>query len=173
MFLTIGHSNHTWEEFLELLKHHAIAIIADVRHYPSSRKWPQYNKDALQKLLAQENIAYVHLQKLGGRRTPDGSERNAGWEHPAFRGYADYMRTKEFAEGTRELLHLKGRVAIMCAEALPWRCHRRLISDYLTVKKIPVYEIISTAKPKRYELTPFAHVENGELSYPSKQKKLV
>lgn len=172
MLFTIGHSNRPWERFLTLLKGNSITILVDVRLFPSSKTWPQYNREAMHEALKKEGIAYVHMPELGGRRKPDGSPTNAGWEVEAFRGYADYMQSNEFRDAAKELLKLKGNVCLMCAEAVPWRCHRRLISDYLTAQGVEVYEIISEAPPKVHPLTPFAKIVQGIPTYPSVQRTL-
>jgi uncharacterized protein (DUF488 family) len=166
---TIGHSTHPIEEFIGLLKAHKIEEIADVRSIPKSRHRPQFNTDALEKSLRDSGIRYAHIAKLGGRRHTRRDSVNTGWRNASFRGYADYMATPEFAEGIEELIGIARarRTAVMCAEAVPWRCHRSLIADAMTVKGWKVCDIVSSAPPKEHELTPFLKVEDGRLTYPT------
>lgn len=166
--LTIGHSNRPMEEFLELLKGHGVEMLADVRTVPRSRHNPQFNREALPAPLARAGIVYVHLPGLGGLRHAREDSVNTGWRNPGFRGYADYMQTAEFEEHLAELLLLaKGkRVAIMCAEALPWRCHRWLIADALVARGVPVRHIMSATEAKPHQFTSFARTEGTKVSYP-------
>jgi uncharacterized protein (DUF488 family) len=173
MFFTIGHSNRTWEEFVRLLKHHKINVLVDVRHFPTSKTFPHFNKDAIMKNLINENILYIHMQRLGGRRKPGGNDLNSGWKNRGFQGYADYMQTQHFKDAINALMNLEGNIAIMCAEAVPWKCHRRLISDYLTINNIQVFDIIGMSEPKQHELTAFARIIDNNLIYPSNQRKLL
>jgi uncharacterized protein (DUF488 family) len=165
---TIGHSTHPIEEFIGLLKTHEIEKIADVRSIPKSRHTPQFNIDVLEKSLRDAGIRYTHIAKLGGRRHTRKDSINTGWRNASFRGYADYMATPEFAEGLQELIRIASerRTAILCAEAVPWRCHRSLIADAMTVKGWEVRDIISLAAPKEHELTKFLKVADGRLTYP-------
>jgi len=165
---TIGHSTHSIEEFIGLLKTHRIEEIADVRSIPKSRHVPQFNTDALRDPLEQAGIRYTHIARLGGRRHTRKDSVNTGWRNASFRGYADYMATPPFAEGLAELIEIarSRRTAIMCAEAVPWRCHRSLIADAMTVKGWKVRDIVSSAAPKEHELTAFLKVEDGRLTYP-------
>ena len=143
--LTIGHSTHAWEDFLKLLRAHGVERVVDVRSIPRSRNNPQFNRDTLSKKLRAARIGYVHMRKLGGlRRTHRGSV-NMGWRNTSFRGFADYMQSSEFLAGLERLIKLAAqkRSAIMCAEAVPWRCHRSLIADALTVRGIRVDDIMS------------------------------
>ncbi len=128
---TIGHSTHPIDEFIRIVKSFNIEIIVDVRSLPGSNKFPQFNKEILEKTLQENSIGYIHLLQLGGRRKVRKDSKNTAWRHPAFRGYADYMETDEFYSGIKELTAAaaKKRTAIMCAEALWWRCHRSMISD--------------------------------------------
>ena len=166
---TIGHSTRTIEEFLELLKAHHIQEIVDVRTVPQSRHNPQFGQDQLQTALAQAGIAYTHLKKLGGLRHPSSDSINLGWQNLSFRGYADYMATPEFQQGLQDLEDraAKKTVAIMCAEALWWRCHRSLIADVLTVHGWQVLHIQSRKTARPHELTSFLKLEDGELTYPA------
>jgi uncharacterized protein (DUF488 family) len=165
---TIGHSNRPLAEFLEILKAHGVELLVDIRTAPRSRYNPQFNRDALPPALAAEGIAYEHMPGLGGLRHPRKDSINMGWKNASFRGYADYMQTEEFRENLEKLLELsKGRTAaVMCAESLPWRCHRSLVADALTARGIPVKHIMSTATANPHKMTAFARVENKRISYP-------
>lgn len=166
--LTVGHSTRPLEEFIALLKTHAVTSIIDVRTVPRSRHNPQFNRDSLQAALEAAGIGYLHVAGLGGfRRTHPGSV-NMGWRNVSFRGFADYMQTAEFAENLASLIELatRDRIALMCAEAVPWRCHRSLIADALVVHGIRVEEIISRTRRQEHALTPFAKVSGTALMYP-------
>lgn len=165
---TIGHSTRPIEEFIGLLRANGIARLVDVRTVPKSRHNPQFAIDALGRSLGKAGIAYVHLETLGGLRRAAKDSKNTGWRNASFRGYADYMATPGFAEGLDELMDLAKRdvTAIMCAEAVPWRCHRSLIADVLSKKGWIVLDIIGAAPPKRHRLTPFLRVRKGVLVYP-------
>jgi len=164
---TIGHSTRTTAEFLGMLEANAIEAIADVRRYPGSRKNPQFNPDTLRASLADTDIDYVAFPELGGRRHPRPDSRNTVWRNEAFRGYADYMQTPEFSAGMDRLLELAQhkRTAIMCAEAVWWRCHRSLIADWLKVRGIDVQHILAAGKTQPHPYTSAARVENGMLTY--------
>ena len=169
---TIGHSTRSFDEVLEMLTANGVTALVDVRSYPSSRKFPQWNQDAIQEALPTD-IAYRWIRNLGGRRhTPAGTPTpNDGWRVKAFRDYADYMATEDFRAGLEELLtltHGGGLLpAIMCSEAVPWRCHRRLITDALIVAGVDVRNIMSPSSTKPAELTEFAHVDGKEITYPA------
>jgi|SRR5579859_4154834 len=165
---TLGHSTHPIQEFLAILKKYGIQELVDIRTVPKSRHNPQFNLDLLADVLTKNGIGYVHLKELGGFRRPHKDSPNKGWEHPAFRGFADYMQTKEFEKGLHHLLTIAATktVAIMCAEAVPWRCHRRLISDALLIRGITVMEILSLKEAHPHLLTPWAHVEDLNITYP-------
>jgi len=167
--LTVGHSTRPLDEFIGLLRAHSVARVADVRTVARSRHNPQFNGDTLPLALEQAGIAYSHLAGLGGFRRPVVLSRNLGWHNDSFRGYADYMQTAAFAQGLAELVEMarRERVAAMCAEAVPWRCHRSLIADALVVRGIEVDEIVSAARLERHALTPFAHVEGTVVTYPA------
>jgi uncharacterized protein (DUF488 family) len=171
---TIGHSTHPAGEFLALLEGHGIAVLADVRRYPSSRRLPHFNAPELEQSLEREGIKYTHLPELGGRRDPAPDSPNQGWRVGQFRGYADHMASKEFGAGRERLEELARErpLAVMCAEAQWWRCHRRLLSDALTVRGFEVLHIDSRGRTGPHELTPFAAVEDGKLSYPPAQAEL-
>ena len=164
---TIGHSTHSYPEFLEMLRGFEIQLLADVRNFPGSRKFPHFNSDVLQSALADDHIAYIHFKALGGRRKPDPESHNTAWRHPAFRGYADYMETAQFAEAVQRLEEtaLKTRVAIMCSEAVWWRCHRSMISDYLKSRSWQVLHIMNASSVKEHPYTAPARIENGALTY--------
>ena len=165
---TIGHSTRALEEFQTLLEHFSIELLVDVRTVPKSRHVPHFNSDSLARALARKEIDYRHMKILGGLRKPLKDSINLGWRNASFRGFADYMQTEEFERGIAELLDLAARenAALMCAEAVPWRCHRSLIADALLVRLWEVRHILSPANPQLHQLTPFALVENGRLSYP-------
>ncbi|MBZ5727700.1 MAG: DUF488 domain-containing protein [Acidobacteriia bacterium] len=172
--LTIGHSNRPLGEFLEMLKGHGVELLADVRTVPRSRHNPQFNRETLPASVAEAGIAYVHLPGLGGLRHARRDSINTGWRNLSFRGFADYMQTAEFQESLAELARLEAgsRVAIMCAESLPWRCHRSLIADALLARGIPVWHIMSAGKRDLHRLTRFARVEGGKVTYPPEQMEL-
>ncbi len=166
---TIGHSTHDKKKFLEMLKAHGIRLLIDVRTIPKSRKVPQFNRDVLEEYLRKNKILYVHMPQLGGLRHASKNSINAGWRNLGFRGFADYMQSDEFWNGIEDLMiYAKGNdAAIMCAEALPWRCHRSLISDALLSKGVKVFHILSATKLLEHKTTEFAKVRNGRITYPS------
>ncbi len=174
MIYTIGHSTHTAGAFLRLLTHHEIARLADVRTVPRSRRHPHFGREQLDPFLAGHAIRYQHFAALGGLRKPLPHSRNTAWQHPGFRGYADYMQSETFARAVGELLGFAResqatggqRTAVMCAESKWWQCHRRLLSDALLVRGVPVRHIVSLAEPKPHELTEFARVKDGKVIYP-------
>ena len=164
---TIGHSTHSLEEFVAMLHSFDIERVVDVRSFPGSRKFPQFNKVALEVSLPQNNIQYTHLKKLGGRRKVDPESKNTSWRHAAFRGYADYMGTDSFAEGIKELTKIaqQERTAYMCSEAVWWRCHRSMVSDYLKADGWNVQHIMQIGKSTEHPYTQPARVVDGELTY--------
>jgi uncharacterized protein (DUF488 family) len=165
---TIGHSTLPKQEFIMILKTHAIELVADVRTVPKSRHNPQFNSEAMAMSLPENGIAYEHIRKLGGLRHPRRDSPNTGWENASFRGFADYMQTADFEEGLEDLIAVaqKKKTAIMCAEALPWRCHRSLIGDALLVRGITVIDIMSARTVKAHTLTPWAVVMGTVITYP-------
>ena len=165
---TIGHSTRLIEAFIELLHAHDIQQLVDVRTIPYSRRHPQFNTDALAERLASAGIGYHHLPALGGRRKSRLDSTNRGWRSAGFRGYADYMQTDEFRAGLDELMGYRRitQTAIMCAEAVPWRCHRQLIADALVSRGWQVRHILSAAEAPAHQITPFAKFEHGALTYP-------
>jgi len=164
---TIGHSTRSLEEFMAMLYSFNIEMVADIRSFPGSRKFPQYNKEALAVSLPGNNIRYVHLKSLGGRRKVKPDSKNTGWRHIAFRGYADYMETAAFKEGITELesIALKQRTAYMCSEAVWWRCHRSMVADYLKVRGWKVMHIMGIGKEETHPYTSPARIVNGVLNY--------
>jgi uncharacterized protein (DUF488 family) len=172
---TVGHSTLAIEHFIALVKIYRIECLADVRTVPRSRRNPQFNADRLGSVLAAHDIEYVPLPALGGLRRARTDSLNTGWRNESFRGYADYMQTQAFADGLEQLIHTSQakRTAIMCAEAVPWRCHRSLVADALAVRGIPVIEILSETSWREHKLTAFAHVEGTCITYPPEQALLI
>jgi len=172
---TVGHSTLPIDGFIALLKAYGIERLADIRTVPRSRHNPQFNSDALEKSLSDAGIEYVPMQKLGGLRHPRKDSSNAGWRNESFRGYADYMQTQEFQDALDSLIGMsrERRTAVMCAEAVPWRCHRSLVADALGVRDIPVTEILSETSYRTHKLTPFAQVKDGQITYPPEQASLL
>jgi uncharacterized protein (DUF488 family) len=168
--MTVGHSNRSLEEFLGILQAHGIQHLVDIRTVPRSRHNPQFNREALPVSLSAAGIAYTHMPGLGGLRRPRPDSNNTGWRNASFRGYADYMQTPEFEKSLAELLLLAEgqRVAIMCAEAVPWRCHRSLVADALAARGVQTGHITSATKANLHELTPFARIEGTHVWYPTK-----
>jgi uncharacterized protein (DUF488 family) len=168
LIFTVGHSTHPLERFLELLGAHRIAILADVRSFPSSRKWPQFNQEALAESLERAGVAYRWMKSLGGRRRARRADSpHLAWEHPAFRAYADYTESADFAAGLADLIGLAAgaRTAYMCSEGLWWRCHRRIISDHLVIRGWRVMHIMPTGKLSAHVLAPFARIADGRIIY--------
>lgn len=172
---TIGHSTREFTDFVSLLREHGIEVLADVRSIPRSRHNPQYEQTTLQEVLPKEGVEYLWLKNLGGRRHTLKNSPNMGWRNESFRGYADYMQTPEFADAVAELIELasKKRVAIMCAEAVPWRCHRSLVGDALLVRGVEVQDIMAPGKATPHTLTKFAKVVGTTLTYPPAQETLL
>jgi uncharacterized protein (DUF488 family) len=165
---TIGHSTHGADAFLALLRMHRVTQLADVRTMPMSRRHPHFNRDSLEKFLAASGIQYRHLGGLGGLRKPKRDSTNTAWKHPSFRGYADYMETDAFERAFRELVvwASAGPTAVMCAEAVWWRCHRQLLADALLVQGVPVWHIVG-AGSKPHEMSAFARIRDGKVVYPA------
>ncbi len=168
LIFTSGHSTHPLDEFISLLAQHGINRLVDVRSVPHSRHNPQFNAASLPESLQNAGIGYTHLRELGGLRKARGNSPNLGWKNAGFRGYADYMQTPDFAHGLDQLIEAaqKQRIAIMCAEAVPWRCHRSLIADVLTVRGIEVRHIMGPGKWQAHKLTPFVRVDGTHITYP-------
>jgi uncharacterized protein (DUF488 family) len=171
---TIGHSTRTIGEFISLLEGHGIKLLADVRLLPGSKRYPQFNKETLADSLGKVGIAYEHFPELGGRRKPRSDSPNTAWRNESFRGYADYMETRQFHDGAKRLLDRAdaGPTAIMCAEAVWWRCHRSLISDYLKAANIEVMHILDANKVEPHPYTSAARIVNGKLSYAAENSLL-
>ena len=165
---TIGHSTREIDDFVSLLEENGIKLIADVRMFPGSKRYPQFGRDALAKSLREHRIRYEHFPELGGRRKAKPDSRNTAWRNESFRGYADYMETDEFGTGIARLIDLaekSGPTAIMCAEAVWWRCHRSLISDHLKARGVEVLHILDHNKVEPHPFTSAARIVNGKLSY--------
>jgi uncharacterized protein (DUF488 family) len=194
---TVGHSTRPIEDFIAALEGHGIRLLVDVRSFPGSKRYPQFNKEALAASLADAGIRYEHFPELGGRRKPKPDSRNTAWRNASFRGYADHVETEEFQKGVERLLALANeadqgttawaaveskrdgweavipwRTAIMCAEAVWWRCHRSLISDYLKARGIEVIHILDANKTEPHPYTSPARIVNGKLSYTSEDSLL-
>ncbi len=169
--LTIGHSTLAPDRFILLLKAHEVARVVDVRTIPRSRHNPQFNKETLPDCLRAAGVAYEHMPGLGGLRHTRADSPNKGWRNASFRGFADYMQTREFVGSLKALLDLarKQRVALMCAETVPWRCHRSLIADALTVRGIRVEHILSGTRTQAHALTPWACVRGRRIIYPAQE----
>ncbi|HEV8377560.1 MAG TPA: DUF488 domain-containing protein [Tepidisphaeraceae bacterium] len=171
---TIGHSTRTFDEFLAILQADKIKMLVDVRTVPRSRRVPQFNTENLSESLPRHHIQYLHLPSLGGLRIARPDSANTGWRNDSFRGYADYMQTAEFESGLKELISVakKQPTSIMCAEAVPWRCHRSLIADAMLVRGWQVIDLFSETSAKPHKLTDFAKVEGTHVTYPSPQPLL-
>src|SRR5437764_8333114 len=163
---TIGHSTRDLADFIALLRENGVQRLADIRRYPGSRRYPHFSRDALQLSLPAEGIEYIHMPELGGRRKPLPDSRNTAWRNEQFRAYADHMATTEFRDAIDKLLASPKPTAYMCAEAVPWRCHRNLVSDELTRRGIEVIHILGRNQTQRHEMNPHAVVEDGHLIYP-------
>lgn len=169
---TIGHSTRTIEEFIEFLKANGVERLVDIRTVPRSRFNPQFEQTALIKSLPENGIEYIHMKELGGLRPKKKESENMAWRNASFRNYADYMQTPEFRGGIERLMHFAGEkiTAIMCAEALPWRCHRSLVADALLVKGVEVLDIMNIKTTAPHKLTPFAKVNGTQVIYPEVHK---
>ncbi len=172
---TLGHSTLPIDDFIAVLEAYGIRRLMDVRTIPASRHNPQFKGEALAASLAARDIGYQHMAALGGLRHARKDSPNAGWRNASFRGYADYMQTETFRDALDSLIEMgrKERVAIMCAEAVPWRCHRSLVADALEVRGVPVVEIFSATNWRMHALTPFARVEGTTITYPPEQGSLL
>lgn len=164
---TIGHSTRSFEELVAMLQSFEVELLADIRSYAGSGRYPHFNKDVLEVSLPRNNIAYLHFKDLGGRRKANPNSVNTAWRHPAFRGYADYMETVAFKKSAAELEDTAAnkRIATMCSEAIWWRCHRSLVSDYLKFRGWKVMHIMQVAKQEEHTYTSPAKIINGQLSY--------
>ena len=168
LILTIGHSTRALDDFLDILRAHSLTRLVDIRTIPRSRHNPQFNQESLSKGLKESAIDYVLMKQLGGLRHPKPDSANMGWRNSSFRGFADYIQTQEFVKNIDELIGLaqEGQVAIMCAEVLPWRCHRWLIADSLTIRGVQVEHIMTIKKSTKHSLTRWAHVDGTDITYP-------
>ena len=166
---TIGHSTRTLDELIAMLKSFEVELVADIRSFPGSRRYPHFNKEALSISLPENKIEYTHLLRLGGRKKPRSDSHNIGWRVAAFRGYADYMETEDFNDGVKDLEFLgnKKRVAYMCSEAVWWSCHRSLVSDYLKFKGWKVMHIMAVGKDEEHPYTKPAIIKGDKLLYNS------
>ncbi|MCX5645457.1 MAG: DUF488 domain-containing protein [Phycisphaerae bacterium] len=164
----LGHSTGTIDDFIEVLEDHSISTLVDIRTIPKSRHNPQFNEDVFKRSLETRHIAYVHLKELGGLRKPRKDSLNPGWKNASFRGFADYMQTREFVSAIRKLMQLSrlGPVAIMCAEGNPFRCHRSLVADALTVRRGRVLHISGKTSTREHRMTPLARVNGTKITYP-------
>jgi uncharacterized protein (DUF488 family) len=165
---TIGHSTRAIDDFISLLKENEINLLVDVRAWPGSKRYPQFNKDTLAESLNAHRIRYEHFPELGGKRKSKPDSRNTAWRNASFRGYADYMETEQFQKGIERLLEVAAEAdptAIMCAEAVWWRCHRSLIADYLKARGVEVLHVLGANKVEPHPYTSASRIVNGELSY--------
>jgi uncharacterized protein (DUF488 family) len=171
---TVGHSNRSLDELVALLKFHGVAAVADVRRFPGSRRLPQFNDASLAQSLPRADVSYLPFPGLGGRRKPNPDSVNTGWRNDGFRAYADYMQTPDFVAALDELIAAASRrpTAIMCAEAVPWRCHRSLVADATLVRGWRVLDIMSMSSAKPHKLTPFAKVDGLTITYPPEEPTL-
>ena len=168
MIWTVGHSTRSLDELVELLRVPNVTVLADVRTLPGSKRHPQFDREALEEELPRHGLRYVHFRALGGLRRPRPDSPNLAWRNESFRGYADYMQTPDWEQAVGELLDLAAaeRVAVMCAEAVPWRCHRSLLADGLVARGVEVRHITGRGQPAPHALTSFAHVEGVRVTYP-------
>jgi len=173
VIFTIGHSTRTFEELVALLRDNGIQRLADIRRYPGSRRYPHFSGEALARALPEEGIGYVHMPELGGRRTPRADSPNGAWRNEQFRGYADYLATDEFRHAVDRLLAVPELTAIMCAEAVPWRCHRNLVADDLVRRGVEVVHIIGSGSLKVHAMSKDAVVEGEHVVYPAPQRSLL
>jgi uncharacterized protein (DUF488 family) len=166
---TVGHSTRSFNELVEMVRVHGVKRLVDVRTIPRSRHNPQFNRETLSKALHKRHLNYRHMKALGGLRHARPDSINTGWRNASFRGFADYMQTPSFAAALESLIRLAGQkpTAIMCAEAVPWRCHRSLIADALTARGYEVRDIMSVTSAKPHSLTPMARVRGQQVTYPA------
>jgi len=169
---SIGHSTRTFDELVALLAEHEIQLLADIRRFPGSRRHPHFSKDSLEKSLPEHAIAYTHIEVLGGHRKPAPDSPNVALRNEQFRGYADHMATREFRDAVEQLLADPRRTAVMCAEAVPWRCHRNLLSDDLVRRGVEVIHIMDRGKSQRHELSRDARIVGDRVIYGDAQSAL-
>ena len=164
---TIGHSTRSLDELLGLLRENGVELLADIRRYPGSRRYPHFSSESLATALPEHGIAYVHMPELGGRRKPRPDSPNGAWRNEQFRGYADYMGTAAFHEAVDRLLAFPEAAAVMCAEAVPWRCHRNLVADDLLRRGIPVLHILGAHSVQEHQMNPHARIDGNQVIYPA------
>lgn len=171
---TVGHSTRSFEELVAILDDSGIETLVDVRTVPRSRRLPHFNRQTLEEELPKQGVEYVHMPRLGGFRRAAADSPNSAWRNASFRGFADYMLTDQFEDATDELVQIAGRqqTAIMCSEAVPWRCHRSLIADALTARGTPVTHLVGRKREQEHTLTSFARVEGDRVTYPSAEPQL-
>lgn len=169
---TIGHSTRSLEEFIALLQAHHIARLADIRRYPGSRRYPHFSGESLQQTLPERGIAYEHFDSLGGRRKASSNSENGAWKNDQFRGYADHMATDEFRTAIDRLLADQRATAVMCAEAVPWRCHRNLLSDDLIRRGVEVIHIVGAGTSQPHALSEMARLKSDRVIYPAEQSTM-
>lgn len=169
---TIGHSTRTLEEFISLLRERGVTRLADIRRYPGSRRYPHFSGESLERTLPEHGIEYHHFEPLGGRRRPAKDSPNAAWENEQFRGYADHMSSEEFQRAADRLIETDAPTAYMCAEAVPWRCHRNLLSDELVRRGLEVIHILSAGKSQPHALSRMARIEGERVVYPLPQREM-
>ncbi len=164
---TIGHSTRSLDDFIGLLTENGVERLADIRRYPGSRRYPHFSSESLARTLPGNGIAYIHMPELGGRRTPRPDSPNGAWRNEQFRGYADYMGTAPFREAVDRLLGFPETTAVMCAEAVPWRCHRNLVADDLLRRGIRVLHILGAGSLREHQMNPHARMDGDRLVYPA------
>jgi uncharacterized protein (DUF488 family) len=169
---TIGHSTRAIEEFIGLLRHHDVTRLADIRRYPGSRRYPHFSRDGLEVSLPAAGIEYQHFEDLGGRRQPAKNSPNGAWRNDQFRGYADHMATPAFQSAVDRLLASDRRTTVMCAEAVPWRCHRNLLADELVRRGVTVLHIIDSGAPQPHVLSSMARIDGERVIYPPEQQAI-
>jgi uncharacterized protein (DUF488 family) len=169
---TIGHSTRGLEEFVSLLGEHGVTRLADIRRYPGSRRYPHFSGESLAQTLPDHDIAYEHFESLGGRRQPLADSPNGAWDNEQFRGYADHMASDEFRLAIDRLLASERDTAVMCAEAVPWRCHRNLLADDLLRRGVEVLHIVGPGPSKPHELHRMAQLQSDRVIYPPQQKPM-
>lgn len=171
---TIGHSTRSSDDLIALLREHGIGLLADIRRFPGSKRYPHFASEAMARWLPENGIAYIHMPELGGRRKPLPDSPNTAWRNEQFRAYADYMASDEFRAAIDKLLAVADTqlLTIMCAEAVPWRCHRNLVADELTRRGIDVIHIIGSNATRTHVMNEHARIEGDHLVYPAEQQTL-
>jgi uncharacterized protein (DUF488 family) len=167
VIFTIGHSTRALDDFIGLLRENGVERLADIRRYPGSRRYPHFSSESLAAVLPENGIAYVHMPELGGRRKPQPDSPNGAWRNEQFRGYADYMGTAAFREAVDRLLVFPETTAVMCAEAVPWRCHRNLVADDLLRRGVGVRHILGAHSVQEHKMNPHARIDGDRVIYPA------